>query len=166
MAGTVDPVKIASLTFLGPLVGSAARPVGGWLADRFGGARVTFWNFALMTAAGGVLLAASASASLRLFCAGFIVLFALSGLGNGSTYKMIPAIFPARRLSGAVIGIAGAAGALGGAAVNLALRQSFLASGTGVPAYIAFIASYVICMAVTWVIYLRPGTADHARSGS
>jgi NNP family nitrate/nitrite transporter-like MFS transporter len=59
-------------------------------------------------------------------------------------------------VSGAVIGIAGAVGALGGAAVNLAFRQSFLTHGTGVPAYIAFIASYVLCMAITWAVYLRP----------
>jgi NNP family nitrate/nitrite transporter-like MFS transporter len=154
-AGKVDPVKIASLTFLGPLVGSAARPVGGWLADRLGGARTTFWNFGLMTAAGGVVVAASAQRSLVLFCAGFIALFALSGLGNGSVYKMIPAVIGSPRTAGAVIGIAGAVGALGGAAVNLAFRQSFLAYGTGVPAYIGFIAGYVICMAATWAVYLR-----------
>jgi MFS transporter, NNP family, nitrate/nitrite transporter len=159
-AGKADPVKIAYLTFLGPLVGSAARPAGGWLADRFGGARTTFWNFALMTAAGAAVLAASAQRSLVLFCAGFIALFALSGLGNGSTYKMIPAVIGSQRTTGAVIGIAGAVGALGGAAVNLAFRQSFLAYGTGVPAYIGFIVGYVICMAATWVVYLRPGAAD------
>jgi NNP family nitrate/nitrite transporter-like MFS transporter len=155
-AGKVDPVKVAYLTFLGPLVGSAARPAGGWLADRFGGARTTFWNFALMAVAGSVVLTASEQNSLGLFFAGFIALFALSGLGNGSTYKMIPAVFPSREVSGAVIGIAGAVGALGGAAVNLAFRQSFLTHGTGVPAYIAFIASYVLCMAITWAVYLRP----------
>jgi NNP family nitrate/nitrite transporter-like MFS transporter len=155
-AGKVDPAKVAYLTFLGPLVGSAARPAGGWLADRFGGARTTFWNFALMAVAGSVVLTASEQNSLGLFFAGFIALFALSGLGNGSTYKMIPAVFPSREVSGAVIGIAGAVGALGGAAVNLAFRQSFLTHGTGVPAYIAFIASYVLCMAITWAVYLRP----------
>ena len=178
-AGKVDPVKIACLTFLGPLVGSVARPAGGWLADRFGGARTTFWNFAFMTVAGAVVLAASAQRSLVLFGAGFIALFALSGLGNGSTYKMIPAVFRSRqqrqvaaggdaeraaldagRLSGAVIGIAGGVGALGGAVVNLAFRQSFLAYGTGLPAYMGFTAGYVICMAVTWLVYLRPGAAD------
>ncbi|HEY3882108.1 MAG TPA: nitrate/nitrite transporter [Trebonia sp.] len=176
-AGKVDPVKIAYLTFLGPLVGSAARPAGGWLADRFGGARVTFWNFALMAAAAGAVLAASGQRSLPGFYAGFIALFALSGLGNGSTYKMIPAIFraqeerqvaaggdpaaartDARRLAGAVIGIAGAAGALGGAAVNVGFRQSFLAYGTGAPAYAVFIACYVICMSATWLAYLRPSS--------
>lgn len=154
-AGKVDPVKIAYLTFLGPLVGSLARPVGGWVADRVGGARTTFWTFGLMTAAGGLVLAASAVRSLVLFCVGFIVLFALSGLGNGSTYKMIPAVFDSRRISGAVIGIAGAAGALGGAAVNLAFRQSFLVYGTGEPAYVCFIVGYLLCMAVTWAVYVR-----------
>ena len=69
---------------------------------------------------------------------------------------MIPAIFPSREVSGAVIGIAGAVGPLGGAAVNPAFRQSFLTHGTGVPAYVAFIASFVICMAATWAVYLRP----------
>lgn len=156
-AGKVDPVKIAALTFLGPLVGSVARPAGGWLADRFGGARTTFWNFGLMTAAGAIVLAASELGSLWLFLVGFIALFALSGLGNGSTYKMIPAIFDSPAQAGAVIGIAGAVGALGGAAVNLAFRQSFLANGTGNPAYIAFIASYLSCMAATWFCYLRHG---------
>jgi len=173
-AGTVDPARIACLTFLGPLVGSAARPAGGWLADRFGGARTTLAAFALMAAAAAAVLAASGLRSLGLFYAGFLTLFALSGLGNGSAYTMIPAIFraraeraaaagagpaathDARRLSSAVIGIAGAIGAGGGVLVNIAFRQSFLASGTGDPAYAAFIGFYVICMAVTWLTYLRP----------
>jgi NNP family nitrate/nitrite transporter-like MFS transporter len=154
-AGKVDPVRITYLTFLGPLVGSLARPVGGWVADRVGGARTTFWTLGLMTATGGVVLAASAVRSLVLFCVGFVVLFALSGLGNGSTYKMIPAVFDSQRISGAVIGIAGAAGALGGAAVNLAFRQSFLVYGTGEPAYVCFVVGYLVCMAVTWAVYVR-----------
>jgi NNP family nitrate/nitrite transporter-like MFS transporter len=62
----------------------------------------------------------------------------------------------ARRMSGAVIGIAGAAGAFGGVLVNLAFRQSFLTYRTGNVAYLAFIAFYLACMAVTWAVYLRP----------
>ena len=179
-AGMVDPVRIACLTFLGPLVGSAARPAGGWLADRFGGARTTLAAFAGMAAGAAAVLAASGLRSPGLFCAGFLILFALSGLGNGSAYTMIPAVFgaraqqvaaegagpaedgpaqngrAARRLSSAVIGIAGAIGAGGGVLVNIAFRQSFLASGTGGPAYAAFIGFYLICMAVTWLVYLRP----------
>jgi NNP family nitrate/nitrite transporter-like MFS transporter len=170
-AGKVDPVKIACLTFLGPLVGSAARPAGGWLADRFGGARTTLWTFAIMATAAGLVLAASMQRSLGAFYVGFIALFVLSGLGNGSTYKMIPAVFRARsgptaaadmhdsrRMASAVIGIAGAAGAFGGVGVNIAFRQSFLAFNDGVPAYLGFIVFYIACMAVTWLVYLRPSS--------
>ena len=123
------PLDAAYLTFIGPLLGSFARPVGGMLADRFGGARVTFWNFVAMAAGAATVLSASMQTSLPLFLIGFCALFVFTGIGNGSTYKMIPAIFraksqlrvdlgadpavsdrEARRLSGALIGIAGAVG--------------------------------------------------------
>ncbi|MFG2247480.1 nitrate/nitrite transporter [Spirillospora sp. NPDC048823] len=168
------PVKAAYLTFLGPALGSLLRPAGGWLADRLGGAAVTFWTFAAMAAAAGLVLTASLRGSLPLFLTGFVLLFAFSGVGNGSTYKMIPAIFrakaqrgaarggdpvaaehEARRLAGALIGIAGAVGAFGGVLVNIAFRQSFQAYGTGDGAYLAFIAFYAVCCALTWMAYLR-----------
>jgi NNP family nitrate/nitrite transporter-like MFS transporter len=174
-ADFATPVDAAYLTFLGPLLGSLIRPVGGALADRLGGAKVTFYNFIAMTAAACVVLAASVRESLPLFVVGFVLLFVFSGVGNGSTYKMIPAVFrakasllveagadqvtserEARRLSGALIGIAGAVGAFGGVLVNLAFRQSFLSYGTGNGAYLAFIAFYLVCLAVTWAVYLRP----------
>jgi MFS transporter, NNP family, nitrate/nitrite transporter len=172
------PVRAAYVTFLGPLLGSLIRPVGGWLSDKIGGSRVTFWNFVAMALGAGIVLAASINESLPLFIIGFVTLFVLSGVGNGSTYKMIPAIFAAkartavdagadadaetakaRRLSRALIGIAGAIGAFGGVLVNIALRQSFLSSGTGDGAYIAFIAFYIACLIVTWIVYMRPGRA-------
>jgi len=173
-AGKIDPVKVAYLTFLGPLVGSLIRPVGGWLADRVGGALTTFWNFLGMAACTIVVLVASDQKSLGLFFVGFVALFVLSGVGNGSTYKMIPAIFgskaqlrvaagldseaathEARRMSNALIGIAGAIGAGGGVLVNVAFRQSFLDTGTGNRAYVAFIAYYLVCALITWTVYLR-----------
>ncbi|HEX5205684.1 nitrate/nitrite transporter [Paractinoplanes rhizophilus] len=162
------PVQAAYLTFLGPLLGSLIRPVGGALADRLGGARVTFGNFLAMAAGAGIVLLAAQQKSLPLYLVGFIALFVLSGIGNGSTYKMIPAIFKARhpddeitarRLSGAVIGIAGAIGAFGGVLVNLAFRQSFLQTGSAEAAYVGFIAFYALCVLVTWAVYLRPGAA-------
>ena len=58
-------------------------------------------------------------------------------------------------MAGALIGIAGAIGAFGGVLVNLAFRQSFIATKTADAAYIAFIAFYAICVAVTWYVYLR-----------
>ncbi|QJY50331.1 NarK/NasA family nitrate transporter [Pseudonocardia broussonetiae] len=173
------PLEAAAVTFIGPLLGSLIRPVGGTLADRLGGARVTFWNFLAMVAATAVIIAASASDSLGLFTAGFVLLFVLTGLGNGSTYKMIPAIFRgqarvaiaggaeeaaaylrARRISGAVIGIAGAVGALGGLFINLAFRQSFLTTQSGDTAYWSFLVFYVVCAVVSYVVYLRPAPAD------
>jgi NNP family nitrate/nitrite transporter-like MFS transporter len=175
------PLQAAAVTFIGPLLGSVIRPYGGKLADKLGGARVTFWNFIGMGLATLVVIGASAIDSLALFTAGFVLLFALSGLGNGSTYKMIPAIFRgqarlavaagadeqaaslrARRVSGAVIGIAGAVGALGGLFINLAFRQSFLSGGSGDPAFFSFLAFYVVCVVVTYVVYLRPVPAEAA----
>ena len=169
------PIEAAYVTFLGPLIGSLIRPVGGKLADRVGGATVTFWNFVAMGAAAAIVLVASLQESLPLFVGGFMALFVFAGIGNGSTYKMIPAIFTAkarivreagadeptahgeaRRLSGALIGIAGAVGALGGVLVNVAFRESFLSTDNGNAAYVSFIAFSAVCFAVTWVVYLRP----------
>jgi NNP family nitrate/nitrite transporter-like MFS transporter len=165
------PLQAASVTFIGPLLGSLIRPVGGWLADRHGGARITLATFAGMAVATGVVILASQRESLPVFLIGFIALFTLSGLGNGSTYKMIPGIYRAkavakglsgeeaaaygRRLSGASIGLIGAVGALGGLGINLAFRQSFETSGTGTGAFVSFLAFYAACFAVTWAVYLR-----------
>jgi len=168
------PVKAAALTFLGPLLGSLIRPVGGHLADRFKGSVVTFWNFLAMALGAVVVLMASQLNSLPVFITGFVLLFIFSGLGNGSTYKMIPAIFHAKaqlevgmsgdvdvahkravRRSGALIGLAGAIGAAGGVMVNLAFRQSFLTLKNGDGAYVAFIAFYMVCVVVTWAVFLR-----------
>jgi NNP family nitrate/nitrite transporter-like MFS transporter len=172
------PLQAASVVFIGPLIGSLIRPVGGWMADRFGGAKVTVWNFVGMGLATGVVIMASNEKSLSLFMAGFIALFVLSGIGNGSTYKMIPSIFNvkaqvaitagepkqsalmrARRLSGAVIGIAGSIGAMGGVLINLAFRQSFLTTKSGVPAFWSFLIFYGACVVVTYVLYLRRAPA-------
>ncbi|MGW2110664.1 MFS transporter [Streptomyces sp. NPDC001948] len=168
------PAKAVALTFLGPLLGSLSRPLGGLLADRHGGARVTFWTFAAMALGAGAVLEASRQHSLTLFLGGFVALFVLSGAGNGSTYKMIPAIFRAtaraevaqgvpqaeaerrsRRRTTALIGAAGAIGAFGGVLVNLAFRQSFLETGNGQAAYVAFLGYYGLCLVVTWTCYLR-----------
>ncbi|MFE1270280.1 nitrate/nitrite transporter [Streptomyces sp. NPDC058757] len=177
------PLQAASLTFVGPLLGSLIRPLGGSLADRHGGARITLATFLAMAAATGIVVYASVTESLAVFLVGFTALFVLSGLGNGSTFKMIPAIFLAqghrkglsgepaeaygRRLSGASMGVIGAVGGLGGLGINLAFRQSFQTTGTGTWAFVAFLAFYAACMAVTWAVYLRrpplvPDTAESA----
>ncbi|MFF8032092.1 MFS transporter [Streptomyces sp. NPDC016626] len=186
------PLTAVGYTFLGPLLGSVARPLGGLMADRLGGARVTFWDFLGMGAGTLVLLGAARVHSFPLFVAGFTALFVLSGIGNGSTYKMIPAVFArraegevtrgqeagaafarARRLSGAVIAIAGAVGALGGAAINIAFKLSYAdGSGSGTPAFLAFLCYYALCMVLIRTVYLRRTPAeptaptDHAKATS
>ncbi|MFC7482359.1 MFS transporter [Luedemannella flava] len=81
------------IAFLGPLVGSLARPFGGWIADRVGGALVTAGVFALMAVCSFGAIAAASARNLGMFIASMLVLFAMAGAGNGSTYRMIPAIF-------------------------------------------------------------------------
>jgi NNP family nitrate/nitrite transporter-like MFS transporter len=170
----------AQIAFLGPLLGSLSRVYGGKLADRIGGGRVTLAVFCSMMLAAGILVSAStfgshagraSAATMVGYVVGFVALFILSGIGNGSVYKMIPSIFEARSLSlevdeterrqwsrsmsGALIGLAGAVGALGGVGVNLALRQSYLHSGTATAAFWAFALFYVAASVLTWAVYVR-----------
>ncbi len=182
----------AQISFIGPLLGSVARPFGGKLADRIGGGRITLYTFVAMMFAAGILVVtgmmddgmtgAATSGQMVGYVAGFILLFLLSGIGNGSTYKMIPSIFEAkaqamvdwtaeqkaawsRRMSGALIGFAGAVGALGGVFINVALRVSYVgAAKSATNAFWVFLAFYVICAIVTWVVFLRIQTV-RARAG-
>ncbi|WP_344416361.1 nitrate/nitrite transporter [Pseudonocardia ailaonensis] len=168
------PLQATAVTFIGPLIGSFIRPLGGMLADRLGGARVSSVNFLLMAVSALICIGATALNSLGLFTTGFILLFVFSGIGNGSTYKMIPAIFRrqalervaagadesaalqhARRISGGAIGLISAVGALGGLLINLAFRSSFAATKTGTPAFWAFLAFYLLCAAITFAVYQR-----------
>lgn len=174
----------AQIAFIGPLLGSIARPLGGKLADRIGGGKITLYTFIAMTAAAGVLAVAGytddhdghkgASGAIMLtYVLAFIALFILSGIGNGSTYKMIPSIFEAksksqdglssveqaawsRNMAGALIGFAGAIGALGGVFINLVLRASYVGQAkSATNAFWVFLGFYVVCAIVTWAVFLR-----------
>jgi len=173
---TQFPLVAANLAFLGPLVGSLARPFGGRLADRVGGARVTFWNFVVMgLAAVGTLYALEAH-SFGAFLAMFLILFVTTGVGNGSTFRMIPVIFRrqaqrevaglasdaasvlldrARRLSAAVIGFTSAIGACGGYLIPRGFGASIKATGSATSALGCFVAFYASCLALTWWHYTR-----------
>lgn len=177
----------AQIAFIGPLLGSVARVYGGRLADRIGGSRVTLGVFAGMVGAAAVLLVGS---SLEVQVVGFVALFVLSGMGNGSVYKIIPSVFDAksralpldedgraaysRAMSGAVIGIAGAVGGLGGVGINMVLRQSYLSSGSATVAVVVFAAFYLVAAAVTWRAYVgvpraaadAPGAPQSAKLSS
>ncbi|MEH6376724.1 MFS transporter [Streptomyces sp. KLMMK] len=172
-------LQAASVTFLGPLLGSLARPVGGRWADRWGGARVTLWMLLAMTAGTAFLYLATEASSSLAFIIASTVLITFAGIGNGSTYRMIPEVFagPAdgatgsttgssSQASGAVIAIAGAVGALGGVLINLAFRFSFGVAGSAGPAIVGFLAFYAACVLVVRAVYLRkdrPAAADRPR---
>jgi NNP family nitrate/nitrite transporter-like MFS transporter len=159
----LGPSAAVTLAFTGPLVGSLARPFGGWLSDRVGGAKVTAICFILMGLGSYGVVTSAAHKQLGLFLASFWLLFTASGAGNGSTYRMIPAIFTAKspdiataRLeSAATLGIAGAIGALGGFYLPRAISNSITATGGIGTAFTWFAIMYAICLAVTWWCYLR-----------
>jgi len=158
------------IAFLGPLVGSLSRPLGGMLADRAGGSRVTIGSF--VTMALGVLgaILAISGANAVLFFASFLVLFTASGVGNGSTYRMIPVIFRrgviagdrqgvvnAKRTAAACIGIAAGVGAYGGFLVPRGFAMSTTSTGSLVPALVVFLGFYAVCIAITAGVYARKG---------
>jgi MFS transporter, NNP family, nitrate/nitrite transporter len=173
-------LRAAQIAFVGPLLGSLARIYGGKLADRMGGSRLTLGVLGGMILGAGLLVTIStvddhdggrSPIALIGYVTGFVVLFILSGMGNGSVFKMIPSIFEARSrrldvgeaerrhwsraMSGSLIGFCSAVGALGGVGINLALRESYLNSGTETSAYWMFLASYVVAAILTWMLYVR-----------
>jgi NNP family nitrate/nitrite transporter-like MFS transporter len=156
----VPAVRVA---FIGALVGSLARPLGGRLADRVGGARVTVAVFVTMAAGILAAIASLNAGSFGAFLASFVLLFVASGAGNGSTYRMIPAVFRsttddlprARREAAACIGIASAVGAYGGFLVPRGFAMSTERFGSLVPALYVFCAFYAVCLLVTYACYLR-----------
>jgi NNP family nitrate/nitrite transporter-like MFS transporter len=172
-------VNATQYAFLGPLLGALMLPVGGWLSDRLGGGRVTLWTFVVMVLAVlGVLhfLPGSGSAGSFLgFLAMFLVLFVTTGIGNGSTFRMVPVICltlferetPVAAEAGdsrqplvraaAVLGFSSALGAYGAFLIPAGFGTSI--AGTGGPelALYAFIAYYLSCLVLTWWYYARPG---------
>jgi MFS transporter, NNP family, nitrate/nitrite transporter len=149
-------VNSAEFAFLGPLVGSLARPLGGWLSDRLGGALVTFWTFAAMGAATIGVIATLHGGAFALFLAMFLVLFVCSGIGNGSTFRMIPAIFGgARKEAATVLGFCSAIAAYGSFFIPQGYSLSLARTGGYTGALLAFLAFYLTCLAVTWWFYLR-----------
>ncbi|MEV0708927.1 MULTISPECIES: nitrate/nitrite transporter [Nocardia] len=182
----------AQIAFIGPLLGSLARPYGGKLADRIGGSRVTFYVFGAMMAAAVVVGVASTMGDsnkgvptggvMTMLVVGFIALFVLSGIGNGSVTKIIPSVFDAKsksldataaaqaawsqNTSGALIGFVGAIGALGGVGINLVLRSSYSSTASATTAFWVFMAFYVACAVVTYAVFLRRPTSSSRSTDS
>jgi len=175
----VDPLTYA---WLGPFVGALIRPVGGWMADKMGGARVTFWNFIVMIGAVfGVMYylpTDGVGGSFFPFLFMFMLLFSTTGIGNGSTFRMISIIFrtersrdaedkgegamaqamqDARKESAAVLGFSSAMAAYGAFFIPKAYGTSISMTGGPESALYAFAAYYVTCIVVTWWWYSRKG---------
>lgn len=163
------PEVTLSLAFTGALVGSLTRPLGGMLADRLGGARVTVAAFGIMALGAGGAIAALRTDSFALFLGSFLLLFFATGAGNGSVYRMIPTVFRLAASSGAsrsmadkaaagCIGIAGAVGALGGFLVPRGFAWSNSATGGIEAALFGAIIVYLALIALTYGVYARRGS--------
>ena len=172
----IDPSKYV---FFGPLVGALARPIGGWLSDKIGGAKVTQTVFVLMVAAVfGVLQFlphGGQGGNFQGFFAMFLCLFALTGIGNGSTFMQVPAIFltlhkrmakpgdaaqkqaaaDATKEAAAVLGFSGAIGAYGGFFIPKSYGTSIALTGGVEAALYAFIAFYLSCLLINGWYYAR-----------
>jgi len=176
-------VDALQLAFIGPLVGAVSRSGTGWVSDRFGGARVTFWVFWLMLiGVGGVLWSISMHVQTWAFWAffgSFLVLFFATGVGNASTFQMIPAIMrieiarlmpelsgedarrQAERESAAITGFTSAIAAFGAFFIPKGYGTSIALTGGPQAALWCFGIFYVTCIAITWAVYSRRGGLLH-----
>jgi NNP family nitrate/nitrite transporter-like MFS transporter len=178
-------VDALAYAFLGPLVGALSRSLTGWVADKWGGGRVTMWVFVGMAlGVTGVLYFLNAG-SWPGFFAMFLILFLVSGIGNASTFQMIPAIMrkemdrlmPAAdgatrsrqgdKESAAIIGFSSAVAAYGAFFIPKSYGTSISLTGGPQAALWLFLLFYVSCIAITWWLYTRPGGLlhDEARAG-
>ena len=173
--------EIKHWAFVGPLLGALVRPLGGWLSDRLGGAKVTFWNFAVMLLAAVAILALLPSAKTGAepwFFAAFMLLFITTGVGNGSVFHVVPNVFlklhawaaegkgkavqERARVEGEIeasvaLGFTAGIAALGLFFIPALIAISINATGTAGPALTAFVMFYVTCLLATWWWYRRDG---------
>ncbi len=172
-------VNALKYAFLGPLVGAVARALAGKACDRFGGGRITFWVFVAMCfGVVGILYAIGMKGSptaFPVFFASFLFLFAATGIGNASTFQMIPAIMrkeiarlepqlkgadlvkQSDKEAAAIIGFTSAIAAYGAFFIPKSFGTSITATGGPEVALYAFLAFYLSCIAITWWFYTRPG---------
>ncbi len=176
-------VNALQFAFLGPLVGALSRSGSGWLADKYGGARVTMVAFVLMmVGVSGVLWfigIKDQSGAFWGFFASFLLLFFATGVGNASTFQMIPAIMTkemtrlmpdadaearrrqAEKESAAITGFTAAIAAFGAFFIPKGYGTSITLTGGPEAALWAFLIFYVSCLVLTWAVYTRKGGLLH-----
>ena len=160
-----NPNAPSALTYawIGPFVGAAVRPIGGWISDKVGGSIVTQVISAVMVfasaAVGYVMQQAYGSATpeqyLPTFMGLMVLLFAASGVGNGSTFRSVGVIFD-RQQAGPVLGWTSAVAAYGAFIAPVLIGEQIKA-GTPQLAFYGFAAFYAVCLVLNWWFYLRGG---------
>ncbi len=161
---TANPNGPSALMYawMGPFIGALIRPVGGWMADKLGGARVTqYITYAMVGAALGVayyMKAAYQSATPEEFFLPFfvlfLVLFAASGIGNGSTFRTVAMVFP-KEQAGPVLGWTSAIAAYGAFIIPKVFGEQIKAATPEYALY-GLAAFYLVCLALNWWYYLGP----------
>ena len=152
---------VLAYAWIGPFVGAAVRPLGGWISDRVGGSIVTQIISAVMVfasvAVGYVMMQAYGSATpeqyFPMFLGLFMVLFFASGIGNGSTFRTIGVIFD-RTQAGPVLGWTSAVAAYGAFIAPVVIGAQIKA-GTPQYAMYGFAIFYAVCLVLNWWFYLR-----------
>jgi len=172
-------VMIMKYAFFGPLIGALARSLGGIISDRLGGIRVSLFTFIVMAIFTGLLFLTlpgeNSAGSFIAFYSVFMVLFFAAGLGSGSTFQMIAVIFRKMTLdrvkelggsdetaqheaateTSAALGFISAIGALGGFFIPQTFGISLSMSGSPAGAMKVFLVFYLVCIAITWLVYGR-----------
>lgn len=147
-------VNTLAFAFLGPFVGAIVRPFGGWISDKWGGAKVTFWDIIVMIGATlGVVYFLSIE-NFAGFLTMFLILFVTTGIANGSTFRMIPIIFIPKEAA-PVLGFTSAIAAYGAFFIPKSFGWSIASTGEPYLALSAFIGYYIISLFVTWYWYSR-----------
>jgi len=152
---------VLAYAWIGPFVGAAVRPIGGWISDKVGGSIVTQIISAVMVVAsvavGYVMMLAYGSATpeqyFPAFLGLFVVLFFASGIGNGSTFRTIGVIFD-RTQAGPVLGWTSAVAAYGAFVAPIVIGDQIKA-GTPQNAMYGFAIFYALCLVLNWWFYLR-----------
>ena len=160
-----NPNAPSALTYawIGPFVGALIRPLGGWIADKVGGSIVTQIISAVMVVAsvavGYVMQLAYQSATPEqyfvVFMLLFVLLFAASGIGNGSTFRTIGVIFD-RQQAGTVLGWTSAVAAYGAFIAPVVIGAQIKAATPEIAMY-GFSVFYALCLGLNWWFYLRAG---------